>query len=127
MPGLDPGLGARHAGAGHECRTCWQPQPAIESECFRIIGGGPSVRLLSQLLYARGIDSVVLERKTKDYVLSRIRAGVLEQGFVRTMEDAGCAERLRAEGSTHDGTLFSYGDQMFRVDFREHAGTPVVV
>ncbi|MCL4161632.1 UNVERIFIED_CONTAM: hypothetical protein GTU68_037374 [Idotea baltica] len=92
-----------------------------------IIGGGPSGLLLAQLLHKRGIDSVVLERKTKDYVLGRIRAGVLEQGLVKLMEEAGCAERLHAEGIPHDGTLISYGDQMFRVDFTEHTGTPVIV
>ena len=92
-----------------------------------IIGGGPSGLLLSQLLHTRGIDSVVLERKTKDYVLSRIRAGVLEQGLVSLMEEAGCAERLHSEGISHDGTLVSYGDELFRVDFKEHTGTPVVV
>ena len=92
-----------------------------------IIGGGPSGLLLSQLLHTRGIASIVLERKTKDYVLSRIRAGVLEQGLVRLLEEAGCAERLHAEGYVHDGTLVSYGDEMFRVDFTEHTGTPVIV
>lgn len=92
-----------------------------------IIGGGPSGLLLAQLLHTRGIDSVVLERKTKNYVLGRIRAGVLEQGLVKLMEEAGCADRLHAEGILHDGTLMSYGDEMFRVDFTEHTGTPVVV
>lgn len=92
-----------------------------------IIGGGPSGLLLAQLLHTRGIDSVVLERKTKGYVLGRIRAGVLEQGLVSLMEEAGCAERLHAEGIPHDGTLISYGDEMFRVDFKEHTGTPVMV
>jgi p-hydroxybenzoate 3-monooxygenase len=92
-----------------------------------IIGGGPSGLLLAQLLHTRGIDSVVLERKTKDYVLARVRAGVLEQGLVGLMEQAGCADRLHAEGFFHDGTLISYGDEMFRVDFRKHTGTPVVV
>ncbi|MEO1612208.1 MAG: 4-hydroxybenzoate 3-monooxygenase [Pseudomonadota bacterium] len=92
-----------------------------------IIGGGPSGLLLSQLLHTRGIESIVLERKTKDYVLSRIRAGVLEQGLVGLMEEAGCADRMHAEGFTHDGTLISYGDEMFRIDFTEHAGTPVMV
>lgn len=92
-----------------------------------IIGGGPSGLLLAQLLHTRGIDSVVLERKTKDYVLSRIRAGVLEQGLVKLMEEAGCADRLHAEGILHDGTLVSYGDEIFRIDFTEHTGTPVVV
>ena len=92
-----------------------------------IIGGGPSGLLLSQLLHTRGIDSVVLERKTKDYVLARIRAGVLEQGLVGLMEQAGCAERMHTEGFPHDGTLISYGDEMFRVDFAKHTGTPVMV
>lgn len=92
-----------------------------------IIGAGPSGLLLAQLLHTRGIDSVVLERKTKDYVLGRIRAGVLEQGLVNLMEEAGCAERLHAEGIPHDGTMISYGDEMFRVDFTEHTGKPVMV
>jgi p-hydroxybenzoate 3-monooxygenase len=92
-----------------------------------IIGGGPSGLLLAQLLHARGIDSIVLERKTKDYVLGRIRAGVLEQGLVTLMEEAGCADRLHAEGIPHDGTLISYGDEIFRVDFKEHTGKPVMV
>jgi p-hydroxybenzoate 3-monooxygenase len=92
-----------------------------------IIGGGPSGLLLSQLLHRHGIDSIVLERKTKDYVLSRIRAGVLEQGLVRMLEEAGCADRLHAEGHVHDGTLISYGDEIFRIDFTEHTGTPVIV
>jgi p-hydroxybenzoate 3-monooxygenase len=92
-----------------------------------IIGGGPSGLLLAQLLHRRGIEAVVLERKTKDYVLGRIRAGVLEQGLVRMLEEAGCAGRLHAEGHVHAGTLIAYGDQMFRVDFTEHTGTPVIV
>lgn len=92
-----------------------------------IIGGGPSGLLLSQLLHRQGIDSIVLERKTKDYVLGRIRAGVLERGMVALMEEAGCAARLHAEGFAHDGTLISYGDEMFRIDFKELTGVPVMV
>ena len=92
-----------------------------------IVGGGPSGLLLSQLLHVRGIDSVVLERKTKDYVLSRIRAGVLEQGFAGLMEEAGCASRMKAEGFVHDGTLIAHGDEVFRIDFRQHTGKPVIV
>lgn len=92
-----------------------------------IIGGGPSGLLLAQLLATRGIESCVLERKTKDYVLGRIRAGVLERGLVSLMEEAGCAERLHSQGFVHDGTLISYGEEMFRVDFTEHTGTPVIV
>jgi len=92
-----------------------------------IIGGGPSGLLLSQLLHVRGIGSIVLERKTKDYVLGRVRAGVLEQGLVSLMKEAGCAKRMHSEGFIHDGTIVSYGDEMFRIDFAKHAGKPVVV
>lgn len=92
-----------------------------------IIGGGPSGLLLSQLLYTQGIDSIVLERKTKNNVLGRIRAGVLEQGLVQMMEEAGCADRMKAEGFPHDGTEISYGDEIFRIDFAELTGTPVMV
>jgi p-hydroxybenzoate 3-monooxygenase len=92
-----------------------------------IIGGGPSGLLLAQLLHRRGIDSIVLERQTRDHVLARIRAGVLEQGLVRLMEEAGCAERLHAKGHVHHGALISYGDEIFRIDFTEHTGTPVIV
>ncbi|MEI4472135.1 4-hydroxybenzoate 3-monooxygenase [Frigidibacter sp. MR17.24] len=92
-----------------------------------IIGGGPSGLLLGQLLHRRGIDAVVLERKTRDYVLGRIRAGVLEQGLVKLLEEAGVADRLHAEGHEHDGTLVVYNGTSFRVDFREQTGSAVVV
>ncbi|MEM1039270.1 MAG: 4-hydroxybenzoate 3-monooxygenase [Pseudomonadota bacterium] len=92
-----------------------------------IIGGGPSGLLLAQLLHTRSIESTVIERKTRDYVLSRIRAGVLEQGLLGLMKEAGIDQRLQREGYPHEGTLISYGDEMFRVDFQEHTGTPVMV
>ena len=92
-----------------------------------IIGGGPSGLLLSQLLHRRGIDSVVLERRTKAHVLGRIRAGVLEQGLVALMEEAGCAGRLHAEGFVHDGVQLSYGDDVVHINIVEQAGKPVVV
>ena len=92
-----------------------------------IIGGGPSGLLLAQLLHTRGIESVVLERKTKDYVLSRIRGGVLERGLLGLLREAGAAARMEKEGLPHDGTLISYGDQMFRVDFTGHTGHAVMV
>lgn len=92
-----------------------------------IIGGGPSGLLLSQLLHTRGIDSVVLERQTKTHVLQRIRAGVLEQGLLSLMDEAGVGDRMRREGFPHDGTVISYGEEMFRIDFTEHTGQPVMV
>ncbi|SLN59697.1 p-hydroxybenzoate hydroxylase [Aquimixticola soesokkakensis] len=92
-----------------------------------IIGGGPSGLLLSQLLHTKGIDSIVLERKTRDYVLGRIRAGVLEQGFVDLMRQAGVFERMDAEGYVHDGTILSSGDDEIHINFTALTGTPVVI
>lgn len=92
-----------------------------------IIGGGPSGLLLGQLLHQIGVEAVVLERQTRDYVLSRIRAGVLERGTVDLLAKAGVVGRLEKEGLPHDGTLISYGEEIFRVDFTHHTGTPVMV
>jgi len=92
-----------------------------------IIGAGPSGLLLSQLLHNQGIESIVLERKTKPYVLSRIRAGVLERGFVDMMRLAGVGERMDREGYVHDGTVIANGQDHFRVDFKKSADAHVVV
>lgn len=92
-----------------------------------IIGGGPSGLLLSQLLLKSGIESVVLERKTKDYVLGRIRAGILERGMVGLMREAGVNARMDAEGYIHDGTLIAAENATFRIDFKKHTGTTVMV
>ncbi|WP_425073921.1 4-hydroxybenzoate 3-monooxygenase [Sagittula sp. S175] len=92
-----------------------------------IIGGGPSGLLLSQLLDRKGIDSIVLERKTKDYVLGRIRAGILEHGMVELMREAGVSERMDRESFIHDGTVISYGDEQFGINFKELTDTTVVV
>lgn len=92
-----------------------------------IIGGGPAGLLLSQLLYKSGIDSIILERQTKAHVLSRIRAGVLEQGTCDLMVAAGVGERLRKEGLIHKGALISYGEESFRIDFHKHTQTSVMV
>ena len=64
-----------------------------------IIGGGPSGLMLSQLLHLKGIDTVVLERQSREYVLGRIRAGVLEHGFAELMREAQCGERMDREGA----------------------------
>lgn len=92
-----------------------------------IIGGGPSGLLLSRLLHLKGIDTVVLERRTREHVLSRVRAGVLEQGFVGLMREAGVAARLDEEGFVHDGTTMSYNNDKLHIDFRRHTGVPVTV
>jgi p-hydroxybenzoate 3-monooxygenase len=92
-----------------------------------IIGGGPSGLLLGRLLHRRGIDTVILERRSKAHVLGRIRAGVLERGLVALLTEAGVGERLMREGLRHDGTLLSFDDTMFRVDFVGATGHAVTV
>src|SRR5690606_14759366 len=68
-----------------------------------IIGAGPSGLLLGQLLHRYGIDNVIIERRSPDYVLGRIRAGVLEHGFVDLMREAGVTEHMAREGHIHGG------------------------
>ena len=68
-----------------------------------IIGAGPSGLLLGQLLHKAGIDAVILERQSADYVLSRIRAGVLEQVTTDLLDEAGVGQRMHAEGLPHTG------------------------
>jgi p-hydroxybenzoate 3-monooxygenase len=92
-----------------------------------IIGGGPSGLLLAQLLDRSGIDSVVLERRSRAYVLSRIRAGVLESGTVEVLREAGVAARLDAEGLPHGGTYLSARNRGFRIDFAALTGKQTLV
>jgi p-hydroxybenzoate 3-monooxygenase len=92
-----------------------------------IIGGGPSGLLLSQLLNRAGVATVVLERAPRAHVLGRIRAGVLEAGTVAMLREAGVAERMDRDGIPHDGCVFSDGDMMVRINFRDLTGTPVMV
>ena len=92
-----------------------------------IIGGGPSGLLLSQLLNKAGVETIILERASRDHVLSRIRAGVLESGTVRMLEEAGVAGRLHLEGHPHEGCWFTDDDLMVRIDFAELTGKTVTV
>jgi p-hydroxybenzoate 3-monooxygenase len=92
-----------------------------------IIGGGPAGSLLSLLLRREGIDAVVLERRSREYVLSRIRAGVLEHGSAQTLTGAGLGERMRREGYVHDGVFLAFGGRRLRVDFAELTGRSVTV
>lgn len=87
-----------------------------------IIGGGPSGLLLSQLLDLKGIDNIVLEKHSREYVLGRIRAGVLEHGFAALMREAQCGERMDAEGEIHEGFYIAEGDNKRRVDLAGHTG-----
>jgi p-hydroxybenzoate 3-monooxygenase len=92
-----------------------------------IVGAGPAGLLLGQLLHREGIDAVLLERRSADYVLGRIRAGVLEQGTVDVLESAGVATRLNAEGLQHDGVEIGFRGRRHRIALRDLVGRSVTV
>lgn len=81
-----------------------------------IIGAGPAGLLLAQLLHLQGIDSVILEAKSEDYVIERVRAGVLEQGTVDMMHEIGVGDRLKTEGMRHEGIYLSFLGVRHRID-----------
>ncbi|MEO7761953.1 MAG: 4-hydroxybenzoate 3-monooxygenase [Casimicrobiaceae bacterium] len=81
-----------------------------------IIGAGPSGLLLGQLLHSAGIDNIIVERQSGDYVLGRIRAGVLEQTTADLLDEAGVGSRMRAEGLVHDGVELCFGGARHRID-----------
>lgn len=87
-----------------------------------IIGSGPSGLLLGQLLTGAGIDNVILDRVGKDYILGRVRAGVLEEGTVRLLEEAKSAKRLHAEGLPHDGFSLAFDGRDHRIDLHGLTG-----
>ncbi len=81
-----------------------------------IIGSGPSGLLLGQLLHDAGIEAVILDRVDRDYILGRVRAGVLEQGTVDLLHRVGCAARLDAEGLPHEGFAIALAGRTHRID-----------
>ena len=92
-----------------------------------IVGAGPAGLLLGALLHKAGIAAVIVEQRSAEYVLGRIRAGVLEQTTVDLLEQAGVAERLHREGLPHDGTELAFDGQLHRIDFRALTGRRVTV
>lgn len=92
-----------------------------------IVGAGPSGLLLGQLLARSGIANVVIEQRSADYVLGRIRAGVLEQTTVDLLQAAGVADRLHAEGLPHDGVDLCFGGERHRIDLLGLTGKRVMV
>src|SRR5919199_2568722 len=87
-----------------------------------IVGAGPAGLLLSHLLHLQGIESVVLERRSRDYVEGRIRAGVLEQGTADLLVETGVGERMRREGLVHRGIELRFLRRTHRLDFAELTG-----
>ncbi|WP_236217529.1 4-hydroxybenzoate 3-monooxygenase [Pseudomonas rhodesiae] len=87
-----------------------------------IIGAGPSGLLLGQLLHNAGIQTVILERQSADYVAGRIRAGVLEQGMVDLLREAGVSQRMEREGLVHDGFALALDGQLTPIDLKALTG-----
>jgi len=92
-----------------------------------IIGAGPSGLLLGQLLSKQGISNIILERQTGDYVLGRIRAGILEQGFVDLVREAGVSENMDREGEVHDGFEIAIGEDRTHIDLKKLTGGDTVM
>jgi p-hydroxybenzoate 3-monooxygenase len=92
-----------------------------------IVGSGPSGLLLGQLLAGIGVDNVILERVDRDHLLSRVRAGVLEQGTVELLDEAGAGERMHAEGLPHDGFAVAFDNRLHRIDLHALTGKRVMV
>jgi len=83
-----------------------------------IVGAGPSGLLLGALLHRAGVDNVIVEQRSADYVLTRIRAGVLEQTTVDLLDQAGVGERMHTQGLLHGGIELAFDDQRHRIDFK---------
>jgi len=92
-----------------------------------IIGGGPAGLLLGQLLHRYGIDNVIFERKDRDYILGRIRAGVLEQGTVGLLDEVGVSARLHQDGLVHHGIELAFGGARHRIDMTRATGKTVTI
>ncbi len=92
-----------------------------------IIGSGPSGLLLGQLLHGIGVDTLILERSSKEHVLARVRAGVLEEGTVGLVRATGLAGRLDAQGLKHDGFEIAFGGSLHRIDLHALTGGKRVV
>jgi p-hydroxybenzoate 3-monooxygenase len=92
-----------------------------------IIGAGPAGLLLGQLLHTYGIDNVILERHTPDYVLGRIRAGLLEEGTVALLDEVGAGARAHREGLVHGGIELAFGGHRHRIDLKAATGKTVTI
>jgi p-hydroxybenzoate 3-monooxygenase len=87
-----------------------------------IVGGGPAGHLLGQLLYKAGIDAIVIEQRSKEYVLGRIRAGVLEQGTTDLLDELVVGSRMHREGLVHGGFALGFGGAHHRIDLQQLTG-----
>ncbi|MGB8473906.1 MAG: FAD-dependent monooxygenase [Candidatus Acidiferrum sp.] len=87
-----------------------------------IVGAGPAGLLLSYLLHLQGIESVVLEARSREYIEERVRAGILEQGTLDLLNETGVGARMMQQGLVHHGIELQFGRQRHRIDFEELTG-----
>jgi p-hydroxybenzoate 3-monooxygenase len=92
-----------------------------------IIGSGPSGLLLARLLHLEGIDTVIVESRSREYVAGRIRAGVIEQGMADLLREAQAGERMDREGLIHEGINIAFDGRLERIDFPKHTNGKVVM
>ena len=92
-----------------------------------IIGAGPAGLLLGQLLHVYGVDNIILERQTGEYVLGRIRAGLLEEGTVALLDEVGAGARAHHEGLVHNGIELAFGGARHRIDMHGATGKTVMI
>ena len=92
-----------------------------------IVGAGPAGLVLSQLLYLRGIDSVVIEKHSREYCQERVRAGLLEQNTVDLLTEMGVGERMKRQSLVHHGINLRFSGQTHRIDFAALAGGRSIV
>ncbi|HET7846207.1 MAG TPA: FAD-dependent monooxygenase, partial [Acidimicrobiia bacterium] len=92
-----------------------------------IVGGGPAGSLLAYLLHLEGVESVILELRTKEHVLERVRAGVIEYGSAEELRKAGLGERMDRDGFVHEGVKLAFGGRMIRVDFKDLLDKHVII
>ena len=92
-----------------------------------IVGAGPAGLMLSHLLHREGVESVVLEARSRDYVEQRVRAGVLEQGSVELLVETGLGDRLKREGAVHEGINLQFDSERHRVPMTELTGRAITI
>src|SRR5262245_52881755 len=134
---MDAKTGGEIAGSGEwgmgsgDFFTSHSPLPTPHSPLFSegpmrtqvgIVGAGPAGLLLGRLLWLQGVESIVIETRSRDYVESRVRAGVLEQGTVDILNEAGVGERMRRQGLVHHGIELSFRGCRHRVNMHELTG-----